>query len=100
MVEVGGAEGVVLDELDVVVLGQVALELDRFMYNADNVLLRTADLCGSIYAHLSVVADAVDHCDAKVLDGTEQVIVSDEVAPHRAAVGQLDLLTQVICQRR
>ena len=69
----------------------LCISVDRFMYNADNVL-RTADLCGGIY--LSVVADA------EVVDGAEQVLVSDEVAPHRAAVGQLDLLTQVVCQSR
>ena len=50
LVEVLGADGVMLDELHVVVLGDVAL---------------------------AVVADAVHHGYPEVLDGPQQVLVTD-----------------------
>ena len=83
LVEILGADGVVLDELDVVVLGDVAL---------------------------AVVADPVHHSYPEVLNCPQQVLtltfyfresdqshlVSYEVSPHSARVCQLCLLRVVL----
>ena len=73
LVEILGADGVVLDELDVVVLGDVAL---------------------------AVVPDAVHHSDTEVLNGSQQIFISDEISPDSATVGHLDVLREIIQEHR
>ena len=58
-----------LDELDVVVLGQVAL---------------------------AVIADSINHRYPKILNCSQKVFVANEITPHSAAIGPFDLLGQVI----
>ena len=43
---------------------------------------------------VSCSPDAVDHRDANILDGPEQVLVGDEISPDGAAVGAADVLGQ------
>ena len=69
LVEILGADGVMLDELHVVVLCDIAL---------------------------SVVPDPVHNRDAEVLDGSEEIFVSDEISPDCAAIGHLDVLTEIV----
>ena len=57
------------DELDVVVLGDVAL---------------------------AVVSDPVDDSYAEVFNGSQQVFVSNEISPDGAAIGHLDILREII----
>ena len=45
---------------------------------------------------VSCSPDAVDHRDANILDGPEQVLVGDEISPDGAAVGAADVLGQVV----
>ena len=50
-------------------------------------------------ALLSVVScspDAIDHRDANILDGPEQVLVGDEISPDGAAVGATDVLREMV----
>ena len=45
---------------------------------------------------LSVVPDPVHNRDAEVLDGSEEIFVSDEISPDCAAIGHLDVLTEIV----
>lgn len=69
LIEVGGAQGVVLDELDVVVLGQVAL---------------------------AVIADSINYSNPEILNCSQEVFVANEIAPHSATICPFDLLGQMI----
>ena len=73
LVKVLGADGVVLDELDVVVLGDVAL---------------------------AVVPDAVHHSDAEVLNGPQEIFISNDISPDSATVGHFDVLREIIQEHR
>ena len=65
LIEIRGAEGVVLDELDIVVRREVAL---------------------------AIVSDTVHHSDPEILNCPQQVLVSDQVSPNCTTIRQLNLL--------
>ena len=65
LIEVGRAQGVVLDELDVVVLCQVPL---------------------------AVIPDSINYSDPEILYCSQEVFVANEITPHSTAIGPFDLL--------
>ena len=69
LIEIGRAQGVVLDELDVVVLGQVAL---------------------------AVITDSINYSDPEVFYCSKEVLVANEITPNSTAVGTFNLLGQMI----
>ena len=69
LIEVGRAQGVMLDELDVIVLCQVPL---------------------------AVIADSINYSDPEILYCSQEVFVANEVTPHRTAIGPFDLLGQMV----
>ena len=88
LVEIFEAESVVPDELDVLILGNIALGVisNKCSEQVTNILRQIPP----------EPPDSVYHCYPDILNRSQEVLVSDEISPDSAAVGPPDVLGEMV----
>ena len=88
LVEIFEAESVVSDELDILILGDIALGvISNKHYKQVKNIFRPI---------LPEKPDSVHHSYPDILNGSQEILVSNEISPDGAAVGAADVLREMV----